>query len=225
MPLNKNNVGLSERNIFNNESERDQNLMFKNNDNGDYLFKDNTGALYMLEVRSFMDKDNNGGCWQRKIYFTNRDTYQRTGVITNKTISWSGWVLLIDADDVATRDNRMAQLEARERDINNKYNDAVNRSNNAVNRANQVAGDINYARSRADDAWNRTQDIYNWAIRDIRLAGYQYLQLGGAVWEASGYVITGIVNDGAGMFTDGDHVQRRVLQKLVNGTWYNSYFA
>lgn len=224
MPLNKNNVGLSERNIFNSESERDQNLMFKNNDNGDYLFKDNTGAMYMLEVRSFMDKDNNGGCWQRKTYFSNRDTYQRTGVITNKTISWSGWVLLIDADDVAIRDNRMKQLEDRERDINNKYNDVVNRTNNMTNRANQVAGDINYARARADDAWNRTQDIYGWAIRDIRLAGFQYIILQDAL-EANGYVVTGMVNDGGGNYDGYDHVQRRVIQKLVNGTWYNSYFA
>lgn len=223
MPLDIGKMGLSDRNIYN-EADRDQNMMFKINDNGDFLIKAPNGDMYTLEVRSFIDKNGNGGCWQKKVYFSNRDTYQRTGKITNKTIAWSNWILFIDQDDMNIRDNRITHLENLRNDLNNKYNDTVNRTNDINNRVNQLQDSINGARGRADDAWGRTDDIYRWAIRDIRLAGYQYIELQQA-GEASGYVITGLINDGGGNYAYNKHVQRRVIQKLVNGNWYNSYFA
>ena len=223
MPLDIGKMGLSDRNIYN-EADRDQNMMFKINDNGDFLIKAPNGDMYTLEVRSFIDKNGNGGCWQKKVYFSNRDTYQRTGKITNKTIAWSNWVLFIDQDDMNVRDNRLNHLDNLRNDLNNKYNDTVNRTNDINNRINQLQNSINGARGRADDAWGRTDDIYRWAIRDIRLAGYQAIVLDQAT-EVSGYVITGLVNSEGGGYTGADPVQRRVIQKLVNGNWYNSYFA
>ena len=69
------------------------------------------------------------------------------------------------------------------------------------------------------------QDVINWHIRDIRLAGY----VAGIIYhrnvghERAGYVVTGVVE------TTGDNVidiiQMRALQFFRNGQWLNTPFA
>lgn len=220
MALNKNNYSNLDRNIFTDEGQRDQNLMFKNSDTGEYYIYDHwNNTTYVLEVKAFLDKNGNGGCLQRKVYFSNRDTYQRTGRVNNKNVQWSGWVLMLDADDIYPRDARMNNIDGAIGQQQRNYNDAVNKYNDNNNRMNQLSNDISNCWNRANDAWNRTADIYGWAIRDIRLAGYQIIPVGQG-GEANGYVNTGLFYSGGGLV-----IQRRVLQKLVNGNWHNSYFA
>ena len=72
---------------------------------------------------------------------------------------------------------------------------------------------------------NLLQDVINWHIRDIRLAGYVvgiiYHQNVG--YERAGYVVTGVAE------TTGDNVidiiQMRALQFFRNGQWLNTPFA
>ncbi|EAM3848894.1 phage tail protein [Salmonella enterica] len=58
-------------------------------------------------------------------------------------------------------------------------------------------------------------------VQDIRLGSLQY----GQVWngpgfnDASGYVITGIINSNSDELVDGAH--RRPIQKLIGNQWYN----
>lgn len=92
---------------------------------------------------------------------------------------------------------------------------------------------IQHAHNRITDTWNRANDAWNKAhdaqvnrIYEIRLAGYIWLQVGiSGASERNGYVITGLYNDEGSDFSQGDHVQMRVLQFHRNGQWMNAYFA
>ena len=92
---------------------------------------------------------------------------------------------------------------------------------------------IQHAHNRITDTWNHAHDAWNKAhdaqvnrIYEIRLAGYIWLQVGiSGASERNGYVITGLYNDEGSDFSQGDHVQMRVLQFHRNGQWMNAYFA
>lgn len=72
---------------------------------------------------------------------------------------------------------------------------------------------------------NLLQDVINWHIRDIRLAGY----ISGVIYhrnvgiERGGYVVTGVAETtGDGVI---DIIQMRALQFFRNGQWLNTPFA
>lgn len=92
---------------------------------------------------------------------------------------------------------------------------------------------IQHAHNRITETWNKALDAWNKAhdaqvnrIYEIRLAGYIWLQVGiSGASERNGYVITGLYNDEGSDFSQGDHVQMRVLQFHRNGQWLNAYYA
>lgn len=72
---------------------------------------------------------------------------------------------------------------------------------------------------------NLLQDVINWHIRDIRLAGY----VAGIIYhqnvghERAGYVVTGVVQNTGDQIVD--IIQMRALQFFRNGQWLNTPFA
>lgn len=72
---------------------------------------------------------------------------------------------------------------------------------------------------------NLLQDVINWHIRDIRLAGY----VAGVIYhhnvghERAGYVVTGVVQNTGDQIVD--IIQMRALQFFRNGQWLNTPFA
>lgn len=72
---------------------------------------------------------------------------------------------------------------------------------------------------------NLLQDVINWHIRDIRLAGY----ISGVIYhhnvgiERGGYVVTGVVQNTGDQIVD--IIQMRALQFFRNGQWLNTPFA
>lgn len=72
---------------------------------------------------------------------------------------------------------------------------------------------------------NLLQDVINWHIRDIRLAGY----VAGVIYhqnvghERAGYVVTGVVQNTDDQIVD--IIQMRALQFFRNGQWLNTPFA
>lgn len=109
-----------------------------------------------------------------------------------------GWCEIMDNHDMAARDSNIQHAH-------NRITDTWNRAN---------------------DAWNKAHDAQVNRIYEIRLAGYIWLQVGiSGASERNGYVITGVYNDEGSDFSQGDHVQMRVLQFHRNGQWMNAYFA
>lgn len=109
-----------------------------------------------------------------------------------------GWCEIMDNHDMAARDSNIQHAH-------NRITDTWNRAN---------------------DAWNKAHDAQVNRIYEIRLAGYIWLQVGiSGASERNGYVITGLYNDEGSDFSQGDHVQMRVLQFHRNGQWMNAYFA
>lgn len=109
-----------------------------------------------------------------------------------------GWCEIMDNHDMAARDSNIQHAH-------NRITDTWNRAN---------------------DAWNKAHDAQVNRIYEIRLAGYIWLQVGiSGASERNGYVITGLYNDEGSDFSQGDHVQMRVLQFHRNGQWLNAYYA
>lgn len=66
--------------------------------------------------------------------------------------------------------------------------------------------------------------LNNTFVRDIRLGHMQEVQIcrGPGIRDEASYVITGIYNGNVDAYVD--YVQRRILQKNVNGNWINVWF-
>ncbi|WP_334471512.1 hypothetical protein [Arsenophonus sp. PmNCSU2021_1] len=91
------------------------------------------------------------------------------------------------------------------------------RTNEAQSNAWQHADHV--ANGRA--TWDYVNTTF---VRDIRLGHMQEIQ----IWRGTGYrdephyVITGVYNGNVDAYVD--YVQRRILQKNVNGNWINVWF-
>ena len=123
-----------------------------------------------------------------------------------------GWCEIMDHIDMATRDNRMNNIEHDKSNLWSKANDAWNRT---------------------QDLYNRTQDLYNRSdndtVRDVRLVGHiaPIVAHANQATERGGYVVTGLVNGNNDHVID--QVQMRAFQVKRGGAggqnWYNVPFG
>ena len=110
-----------------------------------------------------------------------------------------GWCEIMDNHDMASRDNRMNNMDADRNNVRNLAQDARN-----------VAG----------DAWNKANDAQLNRVANMRLTSLISIPVWyGQTYERVGYVVTGF-NNADGDIGGGDHMYMRCLQlQFGHGGW------
>ena len=141
-----------------------------------------------VEIQMF----NNAGSYTGTFHTNGGRAYYK---VPNR--NGGNWLEIMDHIDMATRDNRMNNMDA---DRQNLW-------------------------AKSNDAWNKAHDAQVNRIYEIRLAGYvagtiYHRNVG---HERAGYVVTGVAEiTGDGVI---DTIQMRALQFHRNGQWINTPFV